>query len=253
MIPVSRTVLDSWRLLIDHAPGMLRAGWMAAILAILLEALVYWTFPDYLASTEQASPEPGIFPVLLTAIPYTVLFVPWYRAVLLGEQPVRGVALWRMQIRHFQFLWRWVPLGIAPLIILFLLEQATYSQTAVLVSLAEWLILPTGLATIYIVVRLFMMVPAAALGHVDGIGRAWRLTRGNGWRLFVIQLLAMLPLIIVLIALVIWQYSESPPDITLLFVSIMFVMQIVLTNAVALCYRALGGMDGSAPAPKDTE
>lgn len=247
-IPISPTVLDSWRLMIGHAPGMLRVTWLPALMVVILEAGSYWPVPERIESVFI------LLIALLAAGPYTVLFVPWYRSVLSNKQPTGAAGLWRMQTNHLRFLWRWILLGVLPLGILLPLELIEFSGSPLFETFSLVLIVSVVIGLIYIVFRISMILPAAALGHVDRIDRSWKLTRGNGGRIFVIQLLAGLPLIILWIALTIWEYGETSLGIIFLFGLVTLAVQLVVTNAHSLCYRALGGMDGGGmeTTPKDT-
>lgn len=53
--------------------------------------------------------------------------------------------------------------------------------------------LPIALAIAYASARISLVFPAAAVGHRTNWGAMWRATAGNGWRIFWIMVIAILP------------------------------------------------------------
>lgn len=247
-LPVWRTVLDSWRMVLARAPGLLRVAWLPAILAAELEASVYLIVP------EPAGLLARVLVIFVTAIPLTVLLVPWYRTVLLDENPVGGAPLWRMQTPHIRFLWRWVLLAGLPPIILRIFDLAVASESPALKGAGLLLMVSASVGLSYIFCRMALVLPAAAIDQLGRLDRAWRLSKGNGWRLLGICWLAVLPLLLLVASLGAWELGRPPAGdnsaLVLIVLSIASVFNILIgTTARALCYRALGGMDGGEKQP----
>jgi hypothetical protein len=57
------------------------------------------------------------------------------------------------------------------------------------VKLPMWISTALQLAPLYLLARLVLVLPGIALGHDWRLRDAWRLSRGNGWRLFVAVML----------------------------------------------------------------
>ena len=79
------------------------------------------------------------------------------------------------------------------------------------VSVAMLAALVCCLALVYIVTRLgFLLVPAAAMEGGFGLERSWKLTKGNFWRIFLIAVATLVP---VLIAAIVLEVAVLGPDI----------------------------------------
>lgn len=69
-------------------------------------------------------------------------------------------------------------------------------------------------AFIYVFVRLsYLMIPVTVAEHEFGVFRSWHLTKGNFWRIFVISLAVMLPLVIVEFVALIFVYGPVIVDV----------------------------------------
>jgi hypothetical protein len=81
------------------------------------------------------------------------------------------------------------------------------------VGLFGLLVVFVEFAFIYVFVRLsYLMIPVTVAEHEFGVFRSWHLTKGNFWRIFVISLAVLLPLVIVEFVAVVVVYGSAIVD-----------------------------------------
>jgi len=127
--------------------------------------------------------------LLLKAIVFTLLSVTCHRLILLGDNsvPAFGIRSWSM--RETRFLGR--------VVFLYILVSLLTMLTIRLISIFEgfgsaifFIWLSSQLLAPYLISRLIILLPAAAIGHLQNAKWAWNATRANGWRMvFVVWLI----------------------------------------------------------------
>lgn len=130
-----------------------------------------------------------------------VVSVAWYRANLLGERPPLFPRLSR---RHLDMSLMslllsalvYAPLGLSERLYLAIYEDSLGAELLALAIFAGLLLLVW-----YFYLRLFLVLPAIALDRAFGLRDAWRVSAGNGWRLFGVSFLIMVPFVAVLLIL----------------------------------------------------
>ncbi|HEY0107826.1 MAG TPA: hypothetical protein VGB91_17215 [Rhizomicrobium sp.] len=82
------------------------------------------------------------------------------------------------------------------------------------VRLAQFVILPFVYAAMaFLFVRFAVLLPPIVIGEkVLGLGRNWKLTRGNSWRILGVILLIMVPLLLLGLAQVLFLLAVGGPD-----------------------------------------
>lgn len=96
--------------------------------------------------------------------------------------------------------------------------------------------LMAALPAAYVLGRSILVLPAVALGQEATLGSAWRLSRGNGWRLAVV--VGLLPYL--LNTADNWLYTSNiAPWMSSFFTPLSVLLVIVEVVAMSLCYREL--------------
>lgn len=221
-IAIWATVAASYGFVRRHPRALVRIVWLP-VLAVFLLNLLFGTYlpapdPVDLAAAAPLLGKLGLNVLLQTVIAAAVL-VAWHRVVLFGEADhgVIGLAFGRRELRYLA---AWLGLGVVFLIlfaltfalvlaVLFLL-MVVASQVLTLPGLGSGdqffnlqilaLVLAVPLAT-YFAVRLSLILPALATDTRRSLGQSWAMSGGNGWRLAIASILAMLPLELASIAL----------------------------------------------------
>ncbi|MCP4330407.1 MAG: hypothetical protein GY791_18445 [Alphaproteobacteria bacterium] len=189
-LPVGRTVATIYRTLLDLAPQFPRI----VVLPIALSTML-GVFDALL----------GLDPILSTLIflipgniVYTLFAVAWHRLTLIGAEAAH-VASWdRCHTTFFVY-----ALVLSLLDFVFLLpgivgpDGTDSAEIAMLVLLWTFALMPL---TLFLLVRLSFVFPAAAVGESFGFADSWRTTRGRFWRISAISILVGLPFIIAIMA-----------------------------------------------------
>jgi hypothetical protein len=193
-----------------------------------------------------------------------------HRSILLNETRT-GIAFLRWDDHFRRYLWISILL-IALLIALCVLIIAAISTVATVLvvvsslavrseaAVAVIISVAAAAAFLFLVQRLVLCLPAAALGEKDCFALSWRATRGNALRLMAIACLVALPYLVLSLIVAAPQISvllhalathSVPPAYTPGFVTILFdaIVQTVMTPIfvamLSLCYGILVQGNGS--------
>jgi hypothetical protein len=195
-LPVWRTVGACYAIVARNLSQLVRISWLWLLIMLPAYAAVHW-----LIWSEAGQPESGIIAQALTMLPNVIelpalasIAVAWHRLVL-REEGVNDAfylrldrAVWWYALVLFVFL----ALAVGPFV----------SGAAPVLALPEnpdglWVVLmyvAAGLAIALLVLpRVWLVLPAIALGEPLSLAGAWRATRGNTWRLAWAGLLCSLP------------------------------------------------------------
>lgn len=220
-LPVWRTIADIYSFVAARPRELARIGWLPFVLLVAV-SLASGTFEPDRAQAVDAwrDVQPVLVDWLLGAmfqgvIAVTVL-VAWHRLVMrahgvpIDHGPVRRLSLpGRRELLYFVQM-----LGLSVMFLAVFAGAALVA--AIALHLAYWMAGPgaaagprtdtafvaIGYAAIlvgllpafYVALRLSLALPQTAVGERRGcFTRSWEATRGNGWRMAAITLLAMLP------------------------------------------------------------
>lgn len=210
-LPLWRTIGEAYSVWFKHLPELIRIAWLwILIMAPIVGLFMWWQAPAMLELMQNAragrlDPNPGVT-VLMQAINSIILLpilssiaVAWHRLLLRNEQ-VSGPYL-RLDS---------VVIGYA---LLFFLIALLFSVPQYLGQIYVAMTQPPGafeispaalavqficsilaLLALFFGCRLFMVLPAKALGRDISFGTAWAATRKNSWRLFWGYMLSLFPL-----------------------------------------------------------
>ena len=146
-------------------------------------------------SLESVFAIPLVMTILVAAAFLTMFAVAWHRYCLVaGERhSVRDTLRWGPRQTRFLF----TAIGLAVLVMI-----ATAAVVVIVVGVlsspdAAVSVFPAAFLAVllssYLYARLAVLFPAAALDRTMGVRDAWAMTKGNGWRLLAITLIAMIP------------------------------------------------------------
>lgn len=186
-LPIPGTLAEVYALLWNNRDGFLRVVLIPAAASFLLTVIAY-------NITEE-----GVLLVLLAAdlIPTTLFAVGWHRLILLGPQQAFGAPLLRWGNRETAYLGRSIVLMLGSL-----MAMAVPVSIAMAVAqrsvLGHLLILFLSVTTLFIMVRLALVLPASAVDASYGFAQSWNDTTARGFRLVAIVLLVATPMFLLL-------------------------------------------------------
>jgi hypothetical protein len=195
-LPLRQIVFGALWLVWTKRIRLIQALALPIVLMLLLENVIPLSYPE----------EPGLMGNIVmwtvfiaSYIPYGLFIMTCHRIFLLGDDSVPRYGIWQFSYRELQF-FGWL---IAMYAMYFLTFTPMFVVNWVTIQIpdVDWLRfmstpLSLGVAfyAMYVLARFSVLVPAAALEHRPTIKGAWRLTRGEGIRLFVLVIL--LPIIL---------------------------------------------------------
>ena len=211
-LAVGTMVRFAYRNVFGRLELILELGWIM-LLALLAAAIL----PDLLLPGRHAGPElkleaPDYLQAVIALLALTAFSVRWHQSILLGDPRRQPTALF------FRGWWRFLlyacivyaVLGAIVAVTAFAViggrnDPAVVTLVLLLAIAASWAVL---LAT----ARLSLLFPAAACGRPLGFGGAWRLMRGNVWRLIGATILTVLPIKLITFAVTAAMVAASVPQ-----------------------------------------
>jgi hypothetical protein len=226
-LPLWRTIGQSYAIWFKNLPELVRIAWIwILVMAPIVGLFMWWQAPAMIelmqnARTGKLDPNPGMT-TLMQAINSIILLpmlssiaVAWHR-LLLRDEHVSGPYL------RFDS----VVIGYAVLFfliaLLFSVPQylsqiyAALTQPPAATEISPGALAVTLVSSILTLVamffacRLFVVLPAKALGRDISFGTAWAATRKNSWRLFWGYMLSLLPLAVIAGGIGFWIASAQP-------------------------------------------
>jgi len=218
-IPVGGTIAHAYRFTFGNIVNNFGAIWLPAL---ILYALSYFLFSPYTAEMLKLAPGDlsGVrhfLPIIGFSAIFMVILLSCQIASLTKEalglrtgnvflQFPFGAAWWRLLVTYILFVLAVIAIYVAVLILavvggflLGLVASHLSKPTGLLLVGLSGLVAAVAMfcATIYIVVRLsFLIAPVAVAEKRITLIRGWTLTRGNFWRIFVILLSVLVPMLI---------------------------------------------------------
>jgi len=192
-ISIGAIVRFAYRSVFGRIALILDIGWMP--LLPLLAALI---LPGLLAPARGGADGLEIGPIdfavaLVVMLSLSAFAVRWHQALLVGDpRRLPAAAFFRAWLRFVAYMIA-IYVAIAAILVAAMaaLSQMSLGETALaLVELAAILL---GIAIGLAVLRFGLLFPAAAAGKPLGPIEAWRLMRGNAWRLAVASFATALP------------------------------------------------------------
>ena len=226
-LPLWRTIGQSYAIWFKNLPELVRIAWIwILVMAPIVGLFMWWQAPAMIELMQNAragklDPNPGMT-TLMQAINSIILLpmlssiaVAWHR-LLLRDEHVSGPYL------RFDS----VVIGYA---VLFFLVALLFSVPQYLSQIYAALTQPPGateispgalavtfvgsiltLIAMFFACRLFVVLPAKALGRDISFGTAWAGTRKNSWRLFWGYMLSLLPLAVIAGGIGYWIAIAQP-------------------------------------------
>lgn len=249
VLPVWRTIADSFVFLLTNWRYALRVGWVAVLVTIAVDLLF-----DLPAEFGEWSLLQRVFIGLLkmlACIPaVAAAVVPWHRFILLNERPV-GARLGRHGRSYilrvtslYAVCWAVTWLSIIPSAMVGY-PAANNLPVTMLAILAGYFSFGGYLAASVGFVLLSPMLPAVAVGQYQGVKHALDLSRGRRLRLVAISFAVIFPAYLIVSAIaslgagIFVGYGAYLLNAVH---AIYFVFQaLIAATAVSLCYLRLGG------------
>ncbi len=270
-LPVFQTVRDVWRFIWRQRRDLF---FLAAPFVVILSIANTVTSGLTIQSVEIDTPAAPslkfqlviLVQIILGLIVTTLFSVTWHRRYLAPEESVTVAATLSWSSRHWRFL--------RAMLILF----AIYMALAMLLTIVlAVLALPVGLTAntpaqfgpipllfllalpvlVYCLIRLSLLFPAAAVDERLSVKTCWQRTKGNGWRILSIYIVASIPLFLVItaVSLILGALLPAPESsITFFFLSALVQQMLfyfsfaVGISVLSRVYRMLTPSGGTTPA-----
>lgn len=182
-----------------------------------------------------------------------------YRAVIAGEER-GGLAFFRWDRPLWCYALAGIKLGFALVALVMLLLWVSHGYLARLHERPAWqFALLVGLAVplVYLVLRMMLALPAAALGEGKYVRLSWRAMAGNNARLLALLLLVLIPVVIgagllllsltIIVKLAGMRMMSSTVPLLAYGAAFETIATIVMTVAISLSYRTLAPEDRQVP------
>jgi hypothetical protein len=187
---------------------------------------------------------------------WAIISVAWYRFILIGERPEGSYQI-NFSRREGRYLL--VSLGLVMLAVPSLLfggppefpPAASVSQMLASAGSAGSLLgffgVMLSFVSIYFLIRLLLLLPAASIDEPFNVRMVLERTRGNFWRILALCILSSLPLLVVYAIIVaLFVAIHLPLVVALLFSSLLSIFFAIVNVAVlAIAYRELIGPPGA--------
>jgi hypothetical protein len=209
-LPLWRTIGQAYVLWGGNLPDLVRVCWLWMLLmAPVFAFLTWWQAPramELLQAVRLGQPfvDPNPLLTMLTQIVGKVVGLPalasvavaWHRLLLKDEHPGAGVYL-RLDgiVAGYAVLAFWVGLiTLAPNYVSMML-QSMAANGHPLAAGVQFLAGVGTITALFVVARLSLVLPGKALGRDDiTFGAAWRVSKGNTWRMLWAYFFCILPL-----------------------------------------------------------
>lgn len=239
VLPIRRILVAAVWLVWDKRVRLFLALALPVLLILLLEAVIPMFYPK----------EPGLVAktimwavYLVRVIPYALFIMTCHRIFLLGNDSVPRYGIWRWSYRELQF-FGWLLmlyiiyyLSLVPVFFLAWVSPMLAGIDGVYTGLLLLMFVLVILAA-YVLARLSVLVPAAALEHRPTVKGAWGLTRGYGIQMFI--LVIILPWIFALIVGLLPWIETYQAILDLTFTLIWIVLLSLEVAMLSLAYRQL--------------
>jgi hypothetical protein len=257
-LPLWRIIGQAYALWGDNLSDLVRVCWpWMLLMAPVFAFLTWWQAPHAMellqaARTGQPFVDPNPLLTMITAVVGKVVGLPalasiavaWHRLLLKDEHPGPGVYL-RLDgiVAGYAVLAFWVGLiTVAPSYVSILFQ----SMAAHGHPLASGIQFLAGVGTItafFVGARLSLVLPGRALGR-DNItfGAAWRVSKGNTWRMLWAYFFCILPLMVFSWAMSYWlfqpEHDRAALTLVPLVVSLLAIpLGMISVGMLSLSYR----------------
>lgn len=211
-LPVWSAVAACYTIVLGNLGQLLRIAWLLLLIMVPVYAAAYWlAWPWSPQGGEPAEGLAGSFFFILpnlVELPFLAsIAVAWHRLLLRGERVEDA--------RYFRFdrtVWRYAGLSLALLLVCggpaYFLPSLPYEGAAQVALSLTTIILAMGLLLL-VMPRLSVALPGVALGEEAGLAQVWRATQGNTWRLTLATMLCLLPVVLLLVPISIFEDPTS--------------------------------------------
>ncbi|MFQ5972629.1 MAG: hypothetical protein ACE5Q3_09865 [Alphaproteobacteria bacterium] len=259
-LEVSRTIVDACRFAWTNRRDLLDYAALPVVVLSLFQVLEARLLPSAEAPDEAPSLHLSLLAdTIVYMVVYTMFSVAWYRRYLIGvEGPTVGAAL-RWRWRHMVFLGRFIIVTLLPTILMLYLAAsvaaASTGGAGAPAGVPNLLILVALVAILLAWARLLLVLPAAAIDDDASLVRAWRLSRGNSWRMLGIAILPAFPavLVVLIVTAVVAQVlglTGLTESLTARFVAhliqqlLLFIGTAIGISALSIAYLRLTAVQG---------
>ncbi|MGB8182222.1 MAG: hypothetical protein WCF13_07620 [Stellaceae bacterium] len=193
-VPVPDVTVGAYRAVFGQLGSVLELGWLPLLILLGVSIVPAVLPPDFGQNSIVLRALPDLVDLVAGALCLNAFGVRWYQVQLFGGADHRPwLGPWcRFLLYTFAL---YAALGVVLAAILFagtIVGDRSISLEIGIVALD----LAAVAALLLAMARLSVLYPAAAAGRPIGVDGAWRVTRGNGWRIILCWLSATAPLLL---------------------------------------------------------
>ncbi len=255
-LPILKIVGASYGFVLLNLRDFLRTAWLPFVALVAMLVINGMSEPPPETTDDMLPQLPG--PDFLIALAIFLIIsvtvqVAWYRRVLLGPDGLPAgfpLALGRREGRFFVRM-----IGVLLLMLMLfvfamnILGSALPAGSPGAAAIGYIGLLVLALGDFYLASRLWLLLPATAVDARTSFVHAWRLGRGNGWRIALTWIGALLPVTLIRFAILLpTMHTES----ALLYYAagmatyaLGLLGYVLSATAMSLCFAQLGGLDES--------
>jgi hypothetical protein len=253
-LPVWSAVGACYALVARNLGQLMRIAWFLLLIIMPLYAVTYWlTWPWSAGTTGEVG---GLISQLLTWLPSLIelpflasIAVAWHRLLLRQERFTGNV--------YFRFdapVWRYTALSLGLLVA----SSAPFfyslspTPTEIEVGIVIGVFVLAIAMSLLMLPRLSIALPGIALDERLTLVQAWRMTRGNSWRLALATLLCALPTVMIFVPLY-WYFDWQPRTSSVILQTLTSLIETLTVTIgvtlLSLAYRFFVLQQGNATTP----
>jgi hypothetical protein len=226
-LPLWRTIGESFAAWFQNLPELFRIAWIwLLVMAPIIFLFMWWQAPAMMEMMQNAragrpDPNPGM--TLLTQALNGLILMPilssiavaWHRLLLRGEHVsgsyfrLDSVVIGYAVLLFVLALFPSVPSYLGQIYVAMTQRPGAFEIDAGALVVSS-LCSIVALVVLIFACRLFMVLPAKALGREISFGEAWAATRKNTWRLFWGYMICLLPLAVIAGGFGFWLMFAQP-------------------------------------------
>ena len=251
-LPALKIIAASYGFVLLNLRDFLRTAWLPFVVLVVMLAIQGMPEPVPEPTPDEPPRLPGpdflIALAIFMVISVTVQ-VAWYRRVLIGPDGLPAgfpLALGRREGRYFMRLTS-ILLLLAGFFIfaLIVLGGATLAGASGEPILGYAVLACFALGEFYLASRLWLVLPATAVDTETSFGHAWRLGQGNGWRIALIWMGALLPITLIRLAMLAQLANTDSAAlyyaVEIASVALGLLGYVLSATVMSLCFTQLGG------------
>ena len=196
-VPVGTVVRFAYRSVFGRLGLVLEIGWAPLLVLLAATIVPSLVFPARATASLLDVGPSDIGQAIVVLLALTAFAVRWHQLLLIGDpRRLPPAAFFRGWLRFLAYIAAaYIAIGIVIGVAVTVAAKLVVGDAAL--ALAELAAIVIAILLALAIVRCGLIFPAAACAAPLGVAAAWRLMRGNAWRLALASTLAAVPVMVV--------------------------------------------------------